>query len=335
MDLIQKVIHRHIAADLIGIGRHLGKLGHDLIALIVDLTDQLLQNVLHGDDAQSAAVIIHNHRDVHLFTLKFRKQTGDLHAAVDIHRLGHQLFKVKVFIHQGRLQNIAGMNYTDDMIHRFGVDRDAGKALFGDDLHHFLRGGFHIQRHHIDAGRQDILHGGIVKLQGRLDQFFFLLFQNTLLFDGVQHIHQFLLGDSGLLVTLLFFPEGLHQPQEQPAERRKCDHKHPQRPGEGHAELLGIGFGKAFGKDLPKGKYRKRGNACGNSNGIVAEVKRNSHRNQRGNGNIHQIVADQDGGDQFIVLLGHLYRLGGAFVAVLRHGAQPNHIGCGKGGLGS
>ena len=132
-----------------------------------------------------------------------------------IHRLGHQFFDIEVLIQQGSLQNITGMHYTDDVIHCLAVNGNAGKSFLGDDLQYLLRGGFLIDGDHIDARGKDILHGGIIELQSGLYQLFFLLLQHALLFDGIQHIHQFLLSDGGLLLAVLLFLEGLHEPQEQ------------------------------------------------------------------------------------------------------------------------
>ena len=280
VDLVQEVIHRHIAADLEGIGVYLGKLGNDLIPFIVDLADQLLQHVLHGNNTEGAAVVIHHNGDMYLLALEFGKQPGDLHAAVNIHRLGHQLFQFKVLIEQGGLQNIPGMNHTDDVIHRFAVYGNTGKAFLGDDLQYLLRGGVLIDGDHIDTGGKDILHGGVIEFQSRLDQLLFLLLQYALLLDGIQHIHQFLLGNGRLLLAVLLFLEGLHEPQEQKAERGKDDHKDTQHPGKRHRNALGVHLGKALGDNFAEGENDKGGNTGGNRNRIIFEVRSGDHCDQ-------------------------------------------------------
>lgn len=113
------------------------------------------------------------------------------------------------------MQNITGMHYTDDVIHCLAVNGNAGKSFLGDDLQYLLRGGFLIDGDHIDARGKDILHGGIIELQSGLYQLFFLLLKHALLFDGIQHIHQFLLSDGGLLFAIVLLLKRLHQSQEQ------------------------------------------------------------------------------------------------------------------------
>ena len=217
---------------------------------------------------------------MHLFTLEFREQTGNFHAAMHIHRLGHQFFDIEVLIQQGSLQNITGMHYTDDVIHCLAVNGNAGKSFLGDDLQYLLRGGFLIDGDHIDARGKDILHGGIIELQSGLYQLFFLLLKHALLFDGIQHIHQFLLSDGGLLFAIVLLLKRLHQSQEQKAERGKDDHKDTQHPGKRHRNAFGVHLGKALGDNFAEGENDKGGNTGSNRNRIIFEVRSGDHCDQ-------------------------------------------------------
>ena len=48
------------------------------IVLIPDFADQLLQNVLHGDDTEHAVVLIHHHSHVGFRLLKHFQKIGNL-----------------------------------------------------------------------------------------------------------------------------------------------------------------------------------------------------------------------------------------------------------------
>ena len=104
--------------------------------------------------------------------------------------------------------------------------------------------------------------------------------EHALLFDGIQHIHQFLLSDGGLLFAVLLFLEGLHEPQEQKAERGKDDHKDTQHPGKRHRNALGVHLGKALGDNFAEGENDKGGNTGSNRNRIIFEVRSGDHCDQ-------------------------------------------------------
>ena len=51
-----------------------------LVELVVDVAHNLLQQVLHGDNALGAAVLVHHHSDVHLLLLHLFKEVVGLHG---------------------------------------------------------------------------------------------------------------------------------------------------------------------------------------------------------------------------------------------------------------
>ena len=55
-----------------------------LVVLVLDLADDLLEQVLDGDEAGRAAVLVEHDRDVDLAPLELVEQV------VDAHRLGHE-----------------------------------------------------------------------------------------------------------------------------------------------------------------------------------------------------------------------------------------------------
>ena len=88
------------------------------------------------------------------------------------------------------------------------------------------------------------------------------------------------LSDGGLLFAVLLFLEGLHEPQEQKAERGKDDHKDTQHPGKRHRNALGVHLGKALGDNFAEGENDKGGNTGGNRNRIIFEVRSGDHCDQ-------------------------------------------------------
>ena len=57
-EMLRKVVKAHLGVDQVGIGGQLGDGRLLLVVLVPDLADQLLQNVLHRDDAAGAAVFV-------------------------------------------------------------------------------------------------------------------------------------------------------------------------------------------------------------------------------------------------------------------------------------
>ena len=75
--MLRKVVKAHLGVDQVGIGGQLGDGRLLLVMLVPDLADQLLQNVLHRDDAAGAAVFVDHDGNMGLGLLELFEQLAD------------------------------------------------------------------------------------------------------------------------------------------------------------------------------------------------------------------------------------------------------------------
>ena len=150
-----------------------------IVVFVRDFADDLLEHVLHGDHARGPAVFVLDHGHMQLFLLEVGQ---DL---VQRLVLGHEEGGSQKF-HNGpinlaveqRLEQVLGVDQTEDVVLVVLVDGDAGVgALVDDELGHVLDGAGGVGADHVRARDHDLLdellvqpehvqkHGNLVALQ--------------------------------------------------------------------------------------------------------------------------------------------------------------------------
>ena len=147
--------------------------------LVPDLAHQLLQDVLHGQQALGAAVLIHHDGHVGLFFLQRPQQQAQV-------RIGGGIVDRRDAAGDVALAPVAGgvevllMDHAHDVIHVLVVHRQAGVAALSEHGGDLLHGGRVLHRHDVHSGRQDVPGLQVAELDGGADQLALVLVQTSL-----------------------------------------------------------------------------------------------------------------------------------------------------------
>ena len=106
-----------------------------LVVLVEDISDDLLENVLHRDDAGKLTILIHHKFDVDLLGLHLLKKS------VDIFRLGDEMRasqksldlcdrRVQMVLGIRIVEHIAHVKDADDIVDIFGIHRKSRIICF-------------------------------------------------------------------------------------------------------------------------------------------------------------------------------------------------------------
>ncbi len=158
-------LHRTLDADA-AVGERLVQ--HlALIVLVLDLTDDLLEQILDRDDADRAAVLVDDHRHVEATALHetelavrelvLRHVEGSAHDAR--HRLGGA----------GRAEQIEAVDDADDVVHALVEDRDARDLLATHERDRLLDRGVVAHRVDVDQRHHHLAHVPAAKLEDAAD----------------------------------------------------------------------------------------------------------------------------------------------------------------------
>ena len=124
------------------------------------------------------------------------------------------------------------------------------------------------------------------------------------------------------------FPEG-----EEQIERQQHPDENPQDGRGEHGKALRAVLGDAFGRDLAEDQHHHCDDHGGDRRARVAVMAHKEHRADGGRRNIDDVVANQDGREQPVILLQQLAREGGVGIALFSKGFEPRGAGGGKRGL--
>jgi len=167
--------------------------GFARVVLVLDFAHDLLKDVLQGDEARSAAVLVQGDGHVLALTAKFQKHLFEIERFGDEKRGAHDgpgVGMLAAFPHEMG-QEILGVNHAEDVVPVALIDGNAGMAV---DAHEFADGsdaviglgtndvgsGNHDVGHLLFFQAQDVeQHGGIF-----LDQGAVLVGLQDELFDG-------------------------------------------------------------------------------------------------------------------------------------------------------
>ena len=139
---------------------------------VLDFADDLLEQVLHSDEALGAAVFVDDDSHLDGFFLNF------LEEVVEAFGLGNEVGAVLFDVVEGQplpvvsgkvFEEFDGVDDADDVVEVVLVHRDAVKAGFDDGLDGFRQGGVDFQGDHIEAGNHYLVGGGFVEFDDGLE----------------------------------------------------------------------------------------------------------------------------------------------------------------------
>ena len=313
-----------------------------LVVLIPDLAHQLFQNILQRDDALGTAVLIHHYSQMMVLLPQSAQQLGDLGRTGGVQGGLDQLFQRGLLFQACQIE-VLFVHHTDDVVNGVVVHRQAGIARFGKGLGHLIQRGVVLHSHHVHAGGQDLLHLHVIEFDGAADQFAFPVGEFTVVFGFTHHGHQLTLGDGVLLRTVDKVPQQAFPLAEQPGEGCEQYHEQVQHRGHGRGNGLRHLLGQALGRYLAEDQHHDGEHDGGHRGTALGTQCPGEQDGADGSGcNVHDVVADENGGKQLIVLFRHGQHPGGGSVAILGAALQPDlvqrrkrSLRCGKkGGTG-
>ena len=262
------------------------------------------------------------------------QQLGDLGGAGGVKGGLHKVFQRGILAQTAKVK-VLFMYHTDDVVNGAVVDGQTGISRFRKGIGHIIQREVVLHRDHIHAGREDLLHLHIVELDSAADELAFPVGQFAVVLGLADHGHQLTLGDGVLLGAVDKMPQQALPLAEQPCQRGK--HQHQQ--AEGRRNCSGYCFrhllGKALGSHLAKDQHHNGQNEGGHRSAPLCtqHLGENDGAN-RGCGNVHDVVAHQNGGQELIVFFGHCQHTGGRAVAIVGPAFQADLIQGRKCGLG-
>ena len=221
-----------------------------------------------------------------------------------------------------------------DIVDVLMVYGQAGIAVFRKDFGDLVHGVGILHGHDIHPGGEDLLHLQVAELDGGADQRALILVQAALVFGLRDHGDKLLFRDSGIPLLPDNQTEELLPLGGQEGEGTQQGHEQPQKGGGEHGELLGKLLGHAFGGDLAEDKDHDGDHEGGDGRPLGLTQQRDEQQcGKRGGRIVDHVVADEDGGQQPVIIIGQGQGGGSPPVPGLRPALQTNAVERGKGGL--
>ena len=227
---VEHLADGHLGIDLVAAAaeRHERLLDH--VVLVPDLADELLDDVLHGHDAERAAVVVGDDGEVCLAAAQLGQHLGDEGALVHEHGLVEQGAHVHGLAAGGnaRLDVLADLQDADHIVNAVGIHGQTAVALLahvGEDL---LRGIVHVHGGDVHARRDDALDRHVGKRQGRAHELAALGGQLPVVGHVLDDVGQLILrhGHGGL--ALYAAGDGVAEGGEQGRQGLEEHHEKPQ-----------------------------------------------------------------------------------------------------------
>ena len=214
------------------------------------------------------------------------------------------------------------------------VDGQPGVAVFREDGGDLVHGGGVFGGHDVHPGGEDLLHLQVVELDGGADELPLMLVQAALVLGLIHHGDELLLGDALLLRLAEDAAEELLPLGKEVVHRGQHRHQHPHDGGCEHGKGLGVLFGHALGGDLAKDQNNHGQHHRGDQRTVVQKQLGEQNGAHGGGRDVHDVVADQVGGQELVVVLRDAQGQGSPLVAAVRPALEPDAVERGKGGLG-
>ena len=177
-----------------------------------------------------------------------------------------------------------------------------------------------------DAMRQNFRRRQVAELKGVAQQLALVFVNAAVLLHILHEKKQFLVGHFGVVVRLEEAGNQLFPLGKEKIQRGQHPDPEPDKGRTEHGKALRRVLCNAFGGDLAKDQDNDRDHNGGNGRADVA-VKSDEQKCADGrHHDIDDIVADQDGGDQLVIIFGQLERQRCPLVSVVRQHLEAGFI---------
>ena len=247
------------------------------------------------------------------------QQLGDLGGAGGIKGGLHKVFQRGILAQTAKVK-VLFMYHTDDVVNGAVVDGQTGISRFRKGIGHL------IQREIV------LLH--VIELDGAADELAFPVGQLAVVLGLADHGHQLTLSDGVLLGAVDEMPQQALPLGEQPGQRGEQDQQQVQKGRNRRSNRLRHLLCKALGGHLAKDQHH-HGQHYGGHRRAPLRVQQAGEQHCANGccGNVDDIVADEDGGEQLVVLFRHSQHAGCCRIAILSTAFQADLVQGRKCGL--
>ena len=218
------------------------------------------------------------------------------------------------------------MQYADDVIHGFLIDRQARISALLELLRDFIVVRLDIDGLNVHPGREDFFHIHIGEFNGGTDQFTLMSVDAALVLRLLHDGDQLLFGVTMILRRLDDLSDQLLPAAQQPVQRREQLYQREQHRIEGYSDSFGMFLGDVLGRHFAKEQNHHCCHQRGNGNAVILKKLDEQHRCQCGSQYIHDIIADQYGGQQRFISFSQLQYLGRPGVSLRSHALHAHQI---------
>ena len=261
------------------------------------------------------------------------QQRGNLCRACGVHGGADEVLHSGVPLAHGGVQ-VFLMHHADDVVDGLVIHRQAGVAALGKGVGQFVQRNIVGHRHHVHTGGQHFLHFHIIKFDGGADQLAFPVGEFPVIFRLTHHGEQLGIGDHIVLAAVEKAVQQLFPAAEQKIQRGEQGDEYIEDGRTDDRKFFRHFLGEALGGDLAKNQHQHRDDHSGHRGAILPAAQPDKqHRAEGGHGNVDNVVADEDGGQQVVVAFGERQHLFGLLVAGIRPAFQANLVERGIGGF--
>src|SRR3954453_819746 len=190
-----------------------------VLVLVGDFADDLLDDVLDGNDAGGAAVFIDDHRDLQMLALKFAQQVAHLLRFRNEVRRPGQIGNGEMLAFEYGVEELLDVHDAADLIDRFGVDGDARVLRFAEHAREVVERPVRVECLHVDARRHQLLRHTIAEVDDRLQQLPFRGLEDSFFLADVDVRLQLFVGDFFVVLFFRDFALALQALEELPQRR--------------------------------------------------------------------------------------------------------------------
>ena len=284
---------------------------------VPNFTDQFFQNILHRNNTKRPAKIVYDYGDMGLLMLEHFQNIPDFCVLIDKQRLRHNL-RNGLIRHLAVDIEVLLMKNTDDLIDGIPVDQQTGEAGLCKGSGNFLVALVDVHGLQFDAMRQNFRRRQVAELKGVAQQLTLIFVNAAVLLHVLHEKEQFLVGHFCVVICLEEARNQLFPLGKEKIQRGQHPDPEPDKGRTEHGKALRRVLCNAFGGDLAKDQDNDRDHNGGNGRADVAVKSDEQKRTDGRHHDIDDIVADQDGGDQLVIIFGQLERQRCPLVSVVR-----------------
>ncbi len=196
---------------------------------------------------------------------------------------------------------------ADDFLALAVVHGHPGIEILHDPGQNFIQAVVHAHREHVDFGRHDVAHRGFTEFDDVMDEGAFLGIDHPFSLSQLDHGPEFFVGDGRFPALQSRDAQLGNDPFGQPGQDFLEGADDFTEQVQGNRGKQGIRLrelqGHAFGHDFSKNEQEKRSHPDGDPHPDVAENLDGNRGGHDGSGDVHQLVSDVDGDEQFPGLL--------------------------------